>query len=300
VFPADDEAIGVPLPEPAPAALAVAAPLRVAFQGELGAFSEEAVRVLWGGEAEPVPMATFEDVMDAAESGRVDYGLLPIESTLVGGIDIAYDLLDLHDGLCVVAEVIVPVRLCLLALPGATVAGLRTLASHPVMLGQCSYFLERHKQIAAQPAWDTAGAAREVMEAGDLTRAAAGTRRAAERFGLAVLAEHIEDRPDSQLRFLAVAREPAPPGAGVPARTAVLSVFPDAAGSLVAALGPLADAGFSISHLATRPTREPWQYQFFLEFAHPGADPRVPGALAAIRGASTEYRLLGTYRRWVG
>jgi prephenate dehydratase len=287
-----------PLPEPEPAPLETLERIRVAFQGELGAFSEEAVHRLWGGAAEPVPRATFEDVMDAAESGDVDYGLLPLESTLVGGLDIAYDLLSLHDGLCIVAEVIVPVRLCLLALPGATLAGVRTVASHPVMLGQCTHFLARHRHITAQPAWDTAGAARDVMEMGDPTRAAAGTRRAAERFGLEVLLDHIEDRPDSQMRFVAVATEPAPVPAGVPARSAVLCVLPHAAGALLAAIRPIAEAEFEISHLATRPTREPWTYQFFLEFQHPGEDPRARDALDAIRRASAEYRYLGTYPRW--
>jgi prephenate dehydratase len=292
----DDDA--TPLPEPEACAQGTIEGVRVAFQGEPGAFGEEAVHTLWGGAAEPVPVPTFEDVMDATASGRVDYGVMPIESTLVGGLDTTYDLLSLHDELCIVADVIVPVHLCLLALPGATLAGLRTVASHPVMLGQCSYFLERHRTIAPQPAWDTAGAAREVAESGDLTRAAAGTRRAAQRFGLEVLMEDIEDRADSQMRFLAVAREPAPPGAGVAARTALLLVLRQEAGALVHAVQPLADAGFSMSHLATRPTREPWRYQFFLEFEHPGADPRLPGVLAAVRRASAEYRLLGTYRRW--
>jgi prephenate dehydratase len=292
-----DEA-GTPETEPAPAPLATLARVRVAFQGELGAFSEEAIHTLWHGEAEPVPSATFEDVMEAAETREVDYGLLPIESTLVGGLDVAYDLLGLHDGLCIVAEVIVPVRLCLLGLPGSTIAGLRTLSSHPVMLGQCTHFLARHRQIAAQPAWDTAGAAREVAESGDPSRAAAGTRRAAERFGLEVLQHHIEDRMDSQMRYLAVSRDPIGLPAGTPARTAVLAVFPPAAGALLAAVRPLAAADFSICHLATRPTREPWRYQFFMEFDHPAGDPRVADALVAIRAASEEYRCLGTYPRW--
>ena len=292
------DSLDTPETEPAPASLATLTRVRVAFQGELGAFSEEAIHTLWRGEAEPVPAATFEDVMEAAETRAVDYGLLPIESTLVGGLEVAYDLLGLHDGLCIVSEVIVPVRLCLLGLPGATIAGLRTLASHPVMLGQCTYFLERHRHIAAQPSWDTAGAARLVAESQDRTRAAAGTRRAAERFGLEVLQHHIEDRPDSQMRFLAVAREPVGLPAGTPARTAVLAVFPPAAGALLSAIRPLAAADFSICHLASRPTREPWRYQFFIEFDHPAGDPRVPDALVAIRAAADEYRFLGTYPKW--
>jgi prephenate dehydratase len=288
-----------PEPEPAPAPQRTLERLRVAFQGEFGAFGEEAIHLLWRGAAEPVPKSTFEDVMFAAETHDVDYGMLPIESTLVGGLDVAYDLLSLHDELKIVSEVVIPIHLCLLAVPGATIKGLRTLSSHPVMLGQCSHFLSRHKHIKPQPAWDTAGAAREVRDAGDRSRAAAGTRRAAERFELAVLKEHIEDRPDSQMRFLVVGMEPPKIDDRTPARTALLAVFPHEAGSLVAALGPMAEANFNISHLASRPTREPWRYQFFLEFEHIAGDPRVESALAAIRESTDEFRSLGTYPRWM-
>lgn len=272
--------------------------VRVAFQGERGAFGEEAIHLLWRGEADPVPASSFEDVMHSAETGSVDYGLLPIESTLVGGLDIAYDLLGLHDGLTIVSEVIIRVNLCLLTIPGATIREIRALASHPVMLGQCTHFLARYKHITAHPAWDTAGAAREVSERGDPTRAAAATRRAAERFGLAVMQEHLEDRPDTQMRFLAVGRTPPTLDDGAPARTAILFVVPSAAGALVAALQPLADAGFNIGHLASRPTREPWRYQFFVEVDHPAGDPDAEAALAATRRASAEFRMLGTYPRW--
>lgn len=288
-----------PEPEPAPAPQRTLERLRVAFQGEFGAFGEEAIHLLWRGAAEPVPKKTFEDVMYAAETHDVDFGMLPIESTLVGGLDVAYDLLSLHDGLKICSEVVIPVHLYLLAVPGTTIRSIRTLSSHPVILGQCSHFLQRHKQIKPQPAWDTAGAAREVREANDKSRAAVGTRRAAERFELVILKEHIEDRPDSQMRFLVVGTEPAKIEERTPARTALLAVFPHEAGSLVAALGPMAEASFNISHLASRPTREPWRYQFFLEFEHIAGDPRVEKTLGAIRESTDEFRLLGTYPRWM-
>ena len=285
-------------PEPDPAWQQTTTGLRVAFQGERGAFGEEAIHLLWRGEADPVPAASFEDVMHLAETNQVDYGLLPIESTLVGGLDVAYDLLSLFDSLYIVSEVIIPVNLCLLALPGATIRGLHTLASHPVMLGQCTHFLNRYKHIIPIRTWDTAGAAREVRESGDLTRAAAGTRRAAERFGLNVLLEHLEDRPDSQMRFLAVGRSPATLADDAPARTALQFVVPSSAGRLVAALQGMADGGFNIANLASRPTREPWRYQFFVEFDHPAGDERAAAAIAAAKAVSAEFRFLGTYPRW--
>lgn len=284
-----------PEPHPAPAATDTAAPLRVAFQGEPGALSEDAIIQHWGGAAEPVPMATFADVMDAAEGREVDYGLLPIESTLMGGVDSAYDLLAMHDGLSIVGETVVPVELVLVALPGATLSGVRVVSSHPLTLAQCANFFDRHRRLTQEPAWDTAGAARLVSESGDRSRAAVASRRAAERFGLEVLAERLEDRADTQMRFLVVASEAAAVESGTPARTAVLCTVREVAGALVAALQPLATHGFNVSHFAARPTREPWQYQYFIEFEHEAGDARAAEALGALRAASTTSRVLGTF-----
>jgi len=286
-------------PKVQPMLQATLSPLRVAFQGEAGAFSEEAIVQLWGAEAEPVPMRTFADVMDAAETGSVDYGLLPIESTLMGGVDSAYDLLAMHERLMIAAETVVQIRLCVLGIPGATIAELTQLHSHPIMLAQCAHFLERYKHITPVPSWDTAGAARAVMQAGDPSRAAAGSRRAADRFGLELLADRIEDRPDTQMRFLAVATGPAPLKAGAPVRSAALCTVRDVAGGLIAALQPLAKGGFNVSHFVARPTREPWQYMYYIEFEHDATDPEAARALDAVQKASTTYRLLGTFPRWM-
>jgi len=286
-------------PKVQPMLQATLSPLRVAFQGEAGAFSEEAIVQLWGAEAEPVPMRTFADVMDAAETGSVDYGLLPIESTLMGGVDSAYDLLAMHERLMIAAETVVQIRLCVLGIPGATIAELTQLHSHPIMLAQCAHFLERYKHITPVPSWDTAGAARAVMQAGDPSRAAAGSRRAADRFGLELLADRIEDRPDTQMRFLAVATGPAPLKAGAPVRSAALCTVRDVAGGLIAALQPLAKGGFNVSHFVARPTREPWQYMYYIEFEHDATDPEAARALEAVQKASTTYRLLGTFPRWM-
>lgn len=286
-------------PENAPMLQATISPLRVAFQGEAGAFSEEAILQLWGAEAEPVPMRTFADVMDAAEMGSVDFGLLPIESTLMGGVDSAYDLLAMHERLMITAETVVQINLCVLGIPGATIADLTQLHSHPLMLAQCAHFLERYKHITPVSSWDTAGAARAVMQAGDPSRAAAGSRRAANRFGLELLADRIEDRPDTQMRFLAVSRGPASPAQGTPVRSAALCTVKDVAGGLIAALQPLAKGGFNVSHFVARPTREPWQYMYYIEFEHNAADPEATRALDAVQKAATTYRLLGTFPRWL-
>lgn len=286
------------LPETAVSAAAIASPVRVAFQGERGAFSEDAIAQLWGEAAEPVPVRTFQAVMEAVEESDADFGLLPIESTLAGGVDSAYDLVAYHDQLSIVAETVVPIHLALLGLQGATIAKIETLSSHPLLLSQCGHFLGSHRHIRAEPAWDTAGAAREVAERGDPRCAAAGSARAADYYGLAIIRARIEDRIDAQMRFVAVGREPAAVPEGTPSRTALLCVFADSAGALIAGLRPLADAGLNIGHLASRPTREPWRYQFFLEVEHLAGDPAALAAISALRRASRECRVLGTYARW--
>lgn len=291
-----DDATATPQEEPKPL-LAGLAPLRVAFQGEAGAFGEEAIAQLWRGEAQPVPMRSFDDVMQAAETGQVDYGMLPIESTLIGGVDVAYDLLALHEGLFVVAETVVRVNLNLLALPDTRIEHIKELLSHPIMLAQCSYFLHRHRHITPRPTWDTAGAAREVVERNDPAVAAAAGPLAATRFELEVLAPHIEDRPDTMMRFLAVTSEPAGLAEGTPARTAMLCDLENRPGALFGIVRPPSRLGLNVSHFTSRPTREPWQYQFYIEFEHDAGDARAQQAIDEIRAASTFSRVLGTFPR---
>jgi prephenate dehydratase len=136
--------------------------VRVAFQGELGAYSEEAVRRYWPGEGtEPVPKRSCADVVRALEDGEVDYGMLPIENSLAGNVVATYDALSAARGCWVVGETIVPIHHCLLALAGTDVASITRVASHPVALAQCGRFLERHPHMEADAAYDTAGAARD-------------------------------------------------------------------------------------------------------------------------------------------
>jgi len=272
---------------------------RAAFQGELGAFSEEAVAQLWAN-ATPVPRRSFMDVARAVEQGAVEFGLLPIENSLYGSVIGSYDALGASAELHVVAETVVAIHHCLVAPHGATVEALRTVASHPVALGQCTRFLERHAWMEARAAYDTAGAARDVAARGDATASAIAGRRAAERYGLAVLAADIEDRPDNQTRFLAVAREPAVLPGGVPARTALLFQTANAPGALLRVLGPLAARGLNLSKLESRPAPEPWSYHFFLEMEHEAGHAGASAAVEEIRGVTQSLRVLGTFAKWGG
>jgi len=154
---------------------------RVAFQGELGAFSEQAVLQLWPSGAEPVPMREFIDVARAVERGDVDLGLLPVENTLAGSVIGSYDALFACDALHAVAETVVAIHHCVLALPGATLDSLRTIASHPVALAQCGRFLRAQPHLEGRVAYDTAGAARDVAARGEPTAAAIAGQTGVER-----------------------------------------------------------------------------------------------------------------------
>ena len=180
--------------------------LRVAFQGERGAYGEDAIVALWGDGAEPVPARTFDDVVRLVSTGATDAGVLPVENSLVGEVRDAVRVLGASPGVAVVEETTVEVDHCLLGLAGASLDRIERVESHPVALAQCTRFLLRNPGIAARAAWDTAAAARDVASAGDARRAAIAGRAAAARWGLVVLAEGIADAPDNRTRFVALHR----------------------------------------------------------------------------------------------
>ena len=268
---------------------------RVAFQGELGAFSEEAITRYWRGEAEPVPMRHNRDVARAVAEARVDFGMLPVENTLAGSVAPSYDALAETPEVFVVGELVLPIHHCLLAPSGSQLEELRRVDSHPVALDQCALFLQRQPQIVAHAAYDTAGAAREVALAGDRTRAAIAGRAAAARYGLAMVADGIQDRNDNQTRFVVLSREAAPLKTGVPTRMMVLLTTANVPGALSKVLVPLAERGINLTKIESRPTGEPWTYRFFLELEHSGASRDAEDALEAVRQAARSVRIIGAY-----
>ena len=271
-------------------------PARVAFPGERGAYSEDAVAAIWPN-AEPVPARYPLDVAQAVEAGDVDAGILPVENTLAGSVVASYDALAQCQELHAVAEGLVRIRHCLLAPKGATLEGIERVESHPVALAQCTAFLARHQRIEVRAATDTGRAARDVAESGDTRRAAIAGAPAATRYGLCVLAAGIEDRPDNQTRFLGISRTRAPIATGMAARTSLVFTTPNDPGALVRALTPLAEHGLNLSKLESRPTGEPWTYRFFADVEHRAGDPAYDLALRAMSAATQTLRILGTYAR---
>jgi prephenate dehydratase len=271
---------------------------RTSFQGALGAFSEEAVRILTP-ESEPVPRPSFDAVVRAVASGDDQWGVVAVENTLAGAVAEAYDALEGGD-VTVVGEVAIPIRHCLLALEGATIDGLREARTHPVALSQCKAFFTRHPGIRPQAVYDTAGAAAEVAAGGDLSVAAIASRRAGERYGLEVLEADLQDRDDNQTRFYLIAK---PATATVPSsgpfKTACVAELENRPGSLHRLLGVFAERGLDLSHVASRPAASPWTYRFILEFGHAerhGAEE----AIRAARALSARLRVLGTFPAWRG
>jgi len=251
----------------------------VAYQGLAGAFSEAAAATLFAGlELRPLP--SFADVFAALERREVDVAVLPVENTHAGSVVDVYDLLRRHANLSIVAEAVVRVRQCLLAVPGATLSDIRRARSHPQALAQVDEFLRGHG-IAAEAAYDTAGAAFEVARAGDPAVAAIASRRAAAHYGLTVLAESIETTADNFTRFFALARRgeehvseriPAALRAG-PAKTSLAYTAKNVPGALTRSLQPFATAGLQLTKIESRPSRvAAWDYVFYLDFE---GDPAV-------------------------
>lgn len=238
----------------------------VAFQGELGAYSDEAARTWFGDGVETLPCREFRDVTRAVTSGQATFGVLPVENTLAGSVGQALDAL-LETDLEIVGEVVRPIRHCLLALPGATAEGLRKVMSHPVALAQCLRLFAERPDLEAVAVHDTAGAARLVSEGGDLTVGALASDAAAQRYALTVLARDLQDRPDNSTRFYVVSpprRVGAVPALASP-KTLVVFETGDRPGALVEVLQVFARRGLNLSRLESRPGRLPWTYRFVAE-----------------------------------
>jgi prephenate dehydratase len=178
--------------------------MRIAFQGDHGAYAESAISEIWHHPVERIPIPTFSGAVRAVDEGEADACVIPIENSIVGRVEAGWQALAAYPNMRTVGEALVPVRHCLLAPHGATLKGLRTASSHPVALAQCSHFFESHPWIKATKAFDTAGAAREISERGELDQAAIASRAAGERYGLEVLEDGVQDRPDNHTRFVAV------------------------------------------------------------------------------------------------
>ena len=271
--------------------------VRVAIQGEPGAFSEQAA-IQFFGACEIVPCRWFGDAFDAIAGGRADFGVIPIENSQAGSINDTYDLLLQHD-LPIVGEVDLAVRHCLLALPGVSARDIKKVYSHPQALAQCEAYIADlgAEQIATQ---DTAGSARLVAEHGWRDAAAIAGARAGELYGLNVLAEGIQTNANNRTRFVVLDPHPVaqPKVDGSPYKTSIVFVTANVPGSLYACLGALATRGINLVKLESRPYRpKPWDYVFYVDFDGRLEDEPVRAAMAELQGRAQFLKVLGSYPR---
>lgn len=177
---------------------------RVAFQGERGAFSEEAALKLLGPHIELVPRRTFETLFASVGNGEADYVLAPVANSIAGPVYASLDLLQ-RSSLSALDEVEIQIEQHLIGCPDAGLANIETVQSHPVALAQCKRFFAEHPRLKPVNADDTAGSVAEVIRRGDATRAAIAGRRAAELYGASIICESIQDRPENFTRFVLLA-----------------------------------------------------------------------------------------------
>jgi len=266
--------------------------LRVAIQGEKGAFSHQAAIGVLGEGIEVVAEPTFDDLFSSVIDGRADRALVPIENSLHGSIHENFDRL-LHSPLHIVGETQLRVRQCLIARPGSSVGMIRRVASHPVALAQCRKFFAERPQVESITAYDTAGAVRDLMKSGLTTQAAIASKLAAELYGAQVLVEGIEDDPENYTRFLVLAKDVGPVDSA--SKTSIVFVLDNKPGALYRALGIFASREVDLCKLESRPLRgHPWEYSFYLDVL---GDPKgVAGeAIEELRKASRDFRILGSY-----
>lgn len=267
---------------------------RVVYQGEPGAYSEEAVAGFFGEEVRSQGLAWFDDVFEALARGDADYAMLPIENSSTGSIRQVYDLLAQYD-FSLVGEWQVKVEHCLAALPGVSMEEIRTVYSHEQGLMQCDRFLDGHRDWARVPALDTAGSARQVSAGGDRSAAAICSRRAARLYGLQILASPINHNTSNFTRFVVVS----PALELRPGRDKIAAVFtlPHQTGTLHEILTVFAVHGLNLQKLESRPIPgRNWEYRFFVEFDGDLTLPNMEGTLHELSQLSADLRILGNFK----
>jgi prephenate dehydratase len=265
---------------------------KVAFQGIAGAYSEEAIRQFFGPEVESVPCRTLDDVFPVVENGDADYAMVPVENAVAGSVIRSYELLMERD-LRVYAETILRVQHNLLALPGITLDELKCVRSHPQALAQCQRYLSRHG-LEPEPAFDTAGSARDLAANPEPGVAAIASALAAELYGLEILSSGIEDFPFNYTRFFVLSLDD-PPRAQRNKTSLVFSTRHQP-GALYEGLGEFATRGINLTKIESRPRlNRPWQYIFYLDFEGHWQDPQCEAAIMGLLRRSSFVKLLGSY-----
>ena len=275
--------------------------MRVAIQGERGAFSEEAARKLLGERIELAPSASFEEAFQRLARGQVHCSLLPIENTLAGSVHEIYDLL-LRYRFPIVGEAQVRIVHNLIAPSGVRFAQVRRVLSHPVALGQCRTLFRRHRKLQAVPFYDTAGSVKAIMEQRAPDAAAIASAAASSIYGARILRRSVEDDKENYTRFFLLARRgaalPALRRLGPPDKTSIVFATQNLPGALFKCLGVFSLRDINLNRIESRPVRgRPWEYFFYLDFLGQPKQQPCRNALRHLAELTQFLRVLGSYPR---
>lgn len=268
--------------------------IRVAFQGELGAYSEEALQKHFGRQIEALPCRYFTDVFDTVIQGTADFAVQPVENSTAGSINAAYDLL-LERDVYLSGEIYLRIQHALLALPGTTRADVQRVRSHPQALAQCARYLQA-QDWQPEPAYDTAGSAKALATSPEPDVAVIASRLAGEQYGLNVLDYPIEDRTHNYTRFLVLSHRPPHRQTDIPHKTSIIFSTPDIPGAIYKCLGIFAERQINLTKFESRPQPDrPWHYLFYLDFEGRRDAPHCLAALAELKDKAPFVKVLGSY-----
>ena len=266
----------------------------VAFQGEIGAYGEEAALRFFGPLMSTRPCESLEEVFKVVEQDKAQFGIIPVENSLEGSISRSYDLM-LDSSLKVSGETELRIVHCLIANPGTRLDLIRRVYSHPQALGQCKAFL-KHLGCELIPTSDTAGSVKMIKEKGLSDGAAIASARAADIYGMNILAREIEDNPHNFTRFFILSREDCPPSGND--KTSVVFAVKHRPSALYDFLKEFADQKLNLTKIESRPTRrKPWEYNFYLDFDGHRNDKAAREVLGRLEEKSLFLRILGSYPR---
>jgi chorismate mutase/prephenate dehydratase len=266
--------------------------VKVAFQGERGAYSENAVFQFFGADTQVKHCKDFKDVFDSVCTQESQFGVVPVENSLEGSVTQNYDLF-LKYNLKVCGEVIVKIEHCLIANPGTALEDIKVVYSHPQALGQCRTFLEEFGRELI-PTYDTAGSVKMLKEKGLKNAAAIASERAANLYDMHILAKDISDNPENYTRFFVLSEEDSP--ATGKDKTSIIFSAKHEPGSLYHAIGEFAKRNINLSKIESRPTKKTaWEYNFYLDFEGHRTEPQCAEALKALEKYAIFVRILGSY-----
>ena len=269
--------------------------LKIGFQGVEGSFSEEALLNYFGREAMTSSFRFFEDVFMAIDRGYVDYGILPVENSSTGSVNEVYDLLRKY-GCHINGEIVLKVKQNLLGVKGARMEDIKEVYSHSQGFQQSAEFFKEHPSWKLIPYHNTALGAKLVSEAGDISRAAVASERAAAIYGLDILKENLNFNSKNYTRFVIVGKDLELDESSD--KISVVLTVRHKAGSLCDVLRLFSQEGLNLLKIESRPIMDKsWEYFFHLDFEGNLQDPHVSRIMDQIRSRTTYFKILGNYRR---